>query len=700
MKPTKFWQMHPRTRARPSLWPLVLAAVLGTGFFILPWQWLANWEGDTIDFRLRWRGVQANDFPVVLVGIDDTSFTIASRAPGEATRNPTLARMGEPWPWDRRVFAETLRQLAAAGARAVVFDVVLAAETSGDLALAKMLGSVSVPVTLAKQYVVNESLEGERSVVLIEPRAEFATARANVQTGFANIWPDEDGVVRRAHLEILPEELLGDVPPERKVGGDLSLAARCASALGRQAPVSAGLIDLSGPAGTIPMVPIENLFLPDRWSGAVLDHGRFFRDKVVVVGPFSEVRFKDYYATSLGRMTGAELQANIVASLLGKGLLRQPGRVGAGLAVGLLAVLAALLGLASANARWYLTGLCLLLIVWLAAAQAALIGAGWVLPVAAPVGALFATGAVGIASRYAREERERRRMRALLSSYVSESVAEVILRQPEGLTIALGGVRRPVTVLFSDLRGFTQLTETTPPAALVAQLNEYLHAMVDCVLAEGGTVQKFIGDALLAVWGDTHTIGVENDARRALAAALAMEAALAKLNHQWAGRPDRVPLQMGIGLHQGEVTVGNLGHPQRMEFGVLGDAVNTASRLEGATKHLGVPLIVGEPVARLVGVDRLAYMGRIIVAGRTDAVAIYTPLDEFGLAPADWIKGYAEAVTAMRTGQYAGALEAYRRLPDLGPRLRALVEFQIRRVADLSAAQSSDFDPPIRFTGK
>lgn len=703
MKTASPWPFGPRAgprSARDFPWLVLAGALASALFFALPWQWLDHWEADSVDFRLRLRGVRTAPSPVVLVGVDDSSFTIAERAPAEAARIPALARMGAAWPWDRRVLAETVDRLTAAGARAVVFDFVLAAETPGDEALARALAASPVPVALARQYVVSTTLEGERTVSIIGPREIFRTAGPRVRTGFANIWPDDDGVVRLAHTTVSPDELLGDAAVGAGGSGEPSLAALAALDLGRPPPAAAGLVDFPGPAGTIPLVPIEHLFLPDRWAGPLLDQGRFFRDKVVLVGPVSEVRFKDYYATPFGRMAGAELQAGVIASLLGDGLLRELTPGTERLLVLLLALLAAGTCLTGTNARWHITGLALLLAAWLALAQGALTGAGWVLPVAAPIGALLATGVIGIGGRYAGEQRERRRMRTLLASYVSESVAKVILRQPEGLALALGGARRPVTVLFSDLRDFTRLTETAPPAELVAQLNEYLHAMVDCVLAEGGTVQKFIGDALLAVWGDTHTAGEAADATRAVAAALAMESALERLNAGWAGRADRVQLQMGLGLHQGVVTVGNLGHPKRMEFGVLGDAVNTASRLEGATKYLGIPLLAGEPVARLAGREKFARIGRLRVAGRVEPVEIHTPLDPAMPDAAGWTARYAAAEADLRAGRHAAALAGFRRMETPARRLRALVDFQINRATELAALPAAEPDAPLRLSGK
>jgi adenylate cyclase len=680
---------------------MAVGALTAAVFFALPWQWLAHWEDDTVDFRLRLRGVRREEPAVVVIGVDDSSFTVAERAPELASRDPMLAAMGRPWPWDRRVFAAVVRKLAASDARAVVFDFVFSLENPGDREFAAELARVKVPVILARQLTDTATPEGERSVGAVEPQPSLAGAGPHIHSGFANIWPDDDGAVRTVRLEVTRGELLGDPLPAKGEVGELSLAAATAAALGVPVGRAPGVVNYRGPAGAFACIPVENLFLPDRWDGPELDQGRRFRGKVVLVGPWSELRFKDIHVTPYGRMAGAELQANLIEAALGAGMLRPASAAAAGLAVLLAAGLAAGLCLTRSEARRQLAGLALALVAWLGLAQAALHWAGVLIPVAAPLGALLATGAMGISLHYAGEQRERRRLRSLLSSYVSEKVADIIVRQPESLEASLQGERRPVTVLFSDLRGFTRLTEERPPGELVAQLNEYLRAMVDCVLAEDGTVQKYIGDAILAVWGDTHSHGEAADAGKAVAAALAMEAALVQLNHSWAGRPDRVQLRMGIGLHQGIVTVGNLGHPRRREFGVLGDAVNTASRLEAATKPLGISLLAGGSVAQLAGGRfRFLPVGRVLVPGRIAPVEMHTPLGAAAAAPPEWVPGYAEGCARLAAGDFAAADRCFRALAPADSRLQGLVQFQARQAARLAAAPPSDWDGVIRIQEK
>ncbi len=159
---------------------------------------------------------------------------------------------------------------------------------------------------------------------------------------------------------------------------------------------------------------------------------------------------------------------------------------------------------------------------------------------------------------------------------------------------------RPVTVLFSDLRDFTQLTANRPPAELIAQLNEYFSVMTEAVLAENGTVDKFVGDGMMAVWGNLRTDGPQADAQAALRCTLAMREGLARLNAKWLAQGWPV-LRFGVGLNHGEATIGHVGSERKMDFTAIGEVVNTASRIEQLTSQLAHDILIGEAVAALAG---------------------------------------------------------------------------------------------------
>jgi adenylate cyclase len=209
---------------------------------------------------------------------------------------------------------------------------------------------------------------------------------------------------------------------------------------------------------------------------------------------------------------------------------------------------------------------------------------------------------------------ERARIRDVMDKVVSPEVAHELLARG----VALGGELRNVSVLFADVRGFTTLAERTSPEELLEVLNSYLAAMTGAVERERGIVDKYIGDEIMAVFGAP--LDVSDHAERAVAAALGMLAAVAALN---TARRPAAPLRIGIGIATGEVVAGNVGSPDRLNYTVLGDTVNLASRLQGLTKTYGVPLLVTEETWRAAGQGGRC-LGEANVRGRDAAVRVYT----------------------------------------------------------------------------
>ncbi|MGH7936541.1 MAG: adenylate/guanylate cyclase domain-containing protein, partial [Chthoniobacterales bacterium] len=194
---------------------------------------------------------------------------------------------------------------------------------------------------------------------------------------------------------------------------------------------------------------------------------------------------------------------------------------------------------------------------------------------------------------------EKGRVRQTLERYVSRDVVREMLDKPRIFEQALGGVSKRVTILFSDIRGYSKVSAESDPQTLVRQLNEYLTAMVECVFRFGGTLDKFMGDAVMAVWGNVQSEGPGDDAVAAVHAALAMRVELARLNEKW--RAEGLPeLTIGIALNHGPVISGNIGSPQRMEFTVIGDPVNVTWKMQELTKRVHVDLVVTKSVEALI----------------------------------------------------------------------------------------------------
>ena len=297
--------------------------------------------------------------------------------------------------------------------------------------------------------------------------------------------------------------------------------------------------------------------------------------------------------------------------------------------------------------------------------------ASTIVPAIPPVLAFGVAGLASFIYDYTREKLEKLRTRRTLESYVSKEAARDILDNPQSFLNALGGQRTKVALIMTDLRGFTTLSEQMDSHQLVKQLNEYLTLMVGDVFAFKGSVDKFIGDAVLAVWGSLSSVNSAEDAKNALRAALQMQASLAKLNADWTKRGLQ-NFSMGCGLNYGEVVFGNIGSAQKKELTVIGDTVNVTARLEGLTKDYGCNLLMGEGAAALVRDGfRLQYVDRVAVKGKTKALELYTvigatsdPLDQ---VVADCLGLHDEACKAYRARDFGEATKKFRRCLELRP---------------------------------
>jgi adenylate cyclase len=236
-------------------------------------------------------------------------------------------------------------------------------------------------------------------------------------------------------------------------------------------------------------------------------------------------------------------------------------------------------------------------------------------PVLAMAIALFG----GTAYRYFVEDREKRKVKRLFGRYVSKDVYDQLLEHPE--RAELGGNRREMSVLFSDIRGFTSVTEKGDPEQLVAQLNEYFSRMVDIVFRHKGTVDKFVGDMVMALFGAP--LDDPQHAEHAVAAAVDMVRELGELNRKWAAE-GRAALDIGVGINSGDMIAGNIGSASIMSYTVIGDNVNLGSRLESLNKDYKTRIIVSEATrARLTGTYDLRPLGEVVVKGKSRPVAIF-----------------------------------------------------------------------------
>jgi adenylate cyclase len=213
--------------------------------------------------------------------------------------------------------------------------------------------------------------------------------------------------------------------------------------------------------------------------------------------------------------------------------------------------------------------------------------------------------------------KERDKVKNILNKFHGSSITEDLLKND----IGLGGTRKDVTVFFSDIRGFTKFSEGHTPEEVVTMLNEYFQIMVSIITTNGGVVDKFVGDAIMAVWGAPNS--TENDQLMAVKACLEMRVALAELNERRMARGES-EIRIGMGLHSGPAISGTIGSTERMEYTVIGDTVNMASRIESSTKAFGADLLVSEDVVRPINSDFIFELaGTAEVKGKSEPIKMY-----------------------------------------------------------------------------
>ncbi len=530
------------------------------------------------------------DSRIVILSIDDES----------------LEKIGQ-WPWPREVFARALEKIEKIKPEVIGIDVVFAEQSrlgsTDDAKLAGAISRLTVPLVLpveASPLIIEKN--SYRAGNLVTTRKEFLVADTNI--GHVNLILDSDGVARRLPLEIKA----GD-KTYRSFSGEIARISRAISS----EEAGARRIVYAGPPGSVRQISFYRLF-EDNLSETL-------RDKIVLIGA-TAADLHDEKSTPVsgnGEMSGVEIQANVINMML-KNYRLEP--IYSPLMYGWL-LLAALLPVLIFNfiSKTQITlglniGLGFTYLIFAAVlfergfvANIIHINLSWVL----------STGGI-FAYNYSVLGKAERELKRVFSKYVSPQVLNEILRDPA--QVKLGGEEKEVTVFFSDIRGFTTLSEKIAPQELVRILNRYFTIMTEHILENRGVVDKFIGDAIMAFWGAP--IGIPDQADRAIHSALAMRESLKKLNKELteAGDPE---INIGIGIFTGKAVVGNVGSQDRFDYTVMGDTVNVASRLEGLNKEYKTQIIIGEATKNKSHEPwPWKYLGSVQVKGRKEAIKIYT----------------------------------------------------------------------------
>ncbi len=593
---------------------------------------------------------------LVFLGIDESSLNLSGLDQEMIDDSEVLSMMAERFPWDRGVYAATLERLFKAGARLVVIDLIFEKESDpeADRELAEVFQKYADRIILGANFAPLS--EGGEGFTINEPHPVFLGADPAPDYGFVNFRPDQnDGLVREAHYSSSLSEENGDppIPGEPRFN---SIAGAVVEAMGKPAPPARAYIRFSTSeingrttaAGVYPPIPIRSLFIPEDWEHR-FGSGNFFKDKIVLIGP-AYALFQDNHQTPVGQVFGPQLHLQAIASGLRNDFTYRPFGEWRGwrFRTAVLGALGAACLMFFIRRPMVALGAAALVIAAaiLSALAYAWWGATWVGPTAFAVAMIFGMVS-GQTYDLISERLERSRLHGQFRRFVSRDVADSLVNDPSIYQEAATGRKREVVVLFSDIRGFTSLSEQISPEELFALLNEYLTAMVKIIFNHGGTLDKFIGDAILAHWGALDDGDSNTFTNNALAATEAMIKELERLNADWKerGLPE---LGIGIGLHLGEVLAGEIGSEQRTEFGVIGDAVNLASRLEGMTKAFSCQWLgSGQFIEAAGGQAKLRRIARVQVKGREEPVDLWTSVvsEEARIA-------YAEALGHFEAGDF------------------------------------------------
>jgi adenylate cyclase len=504
-----------------------------------------------------------------------------------------LRLMSTRFPWPREVYALILERLVQAGARVVAFDLNFPGPSDDDPKLRAAFNRHSDRVVIGSNFIDGTLTRPSDTLI---PQ----TSPMDNRIGYTNFWADDDDVVRSARYRVTFEQVR---QMQLKPGSEqfLSLAAVSLVKAGFWVDLPTGLEDHSlrftaGPRRGFPPHSVFEIFVPAYWRQNY-QSGEFFRNKIVIVGAEGNWQH-DEHPTPFGNMPGPELHLNAINAALKHQFVHELPESASLLFIALAGCTAIFLSLLLRN-PWLRVGVLLILSIAAVAFGLLCFNFGsFYLPIVAPLAQLNTTMLLSLVCDFTTERIEKARVRRVLERYVSHDIVSETVDRPTLYTQSLGGVTKPAAILFSDIRSYSVVTAQSSPEALVAQLNEYFTAMVGCVFHYGGTLDKFIGDAIMAVWGSLHSQGPREDAIAAVTAALAMQERLVALNKTWhqRGWPQ---LRVGMAVNHGEVVVGNIGSPQRMEFTVIGDAVNVAWRLQELTKKSGPHVLVSGSVAAL-----------------------------------------------------------------------------------------------------
>ncbi len=670
------------------------------------------------DQFVRIKPAERTSNKVVIVDYDDAS----------------LAEMGQ-WPWPRNMIARLLQKIQQQGATSVSLDVVFpepdrtsldilqqhyaqdfdieldfsripAEFRNNDAVLAATLKSG--PFVLGYQFDFESARKSKdicedlKPLQASEKRSAGAPSastflfqapavicnepilnQAAQYEGFFNSMPDEDGIIRRTPLII---SWKGELYP------NLALSSLIEAGYGQKQR----LVEIS--RGGISAFVLDDIRIPLDEHGQMLINYRgmrhffpyysasdvlldrlpkdTFKDKIVLVGT-SAPGLKDLRATPMDQISpGVEVHANVIDNILCRDFIFRPDwAFGAEAALIFVIGLVSTLLLSWTSALWSLLPLAVCSAGMFWGTLQLFFSQGLYISPLIPLITVATNFAILTLFKFWREEGRRRFYHTAFSKYVSKTVVEQLIKSPEKLSLV--GEERDVTIFFSDIRGFTTLSEKLASHQVGELLRTYLTPMTRLIIQYEGTLDKYMGDAIMAFWNAP--LAVEQHPLKALAASMHMLEELQKMNPELIKNYGE-PLRIGIGLHTGRVRVGNMGSEDLMDYTLIGDNVNLTSRLEGLTKFYGVQIIASDAVRDACKAEfYFQEIDKVRVKGKNLPITIFTPMD-FSEAEErrEELESYAQALTLYRQRKFEQAHEIFRKLSQQHPDSKLLSLYEER----------------------
>jgi adenylate cyclase len=653
---------------------VVAAIVFALTFILYVAHFFDVWEWKTWDLRLRLfsDSTKASD-NIVLFLVDQNSLDVYEE------------HQGISWPWPREMYSYIIEYCMAAGAKAVFIDFIFSESSSHGVADDQIFAesmsvsnNVFLPISLSKSTkeieessspilktfsldknpFLSESALPMKSVSL--PAPDLMSSAWGV--GNSTLPQDKDSIYRRMPLVFsLNDLLLPSVPLALALFIDESLISP-AIPLDRSHQM---IIKYHGPTGTYASYSIAAIIN----SFAKLQEGmtpeippETFKGKIIFIGG-SAPGILDLRPTPFSPVCpGVEILATASDNLLHKDFVRIPSPLVLFSFIGLLALITAV-GTSILKKIWMTISFAIFCLGLLASLTSLAFGLGYWLDFIAPGFAVVLSFTTAMVLNYSFEGRQKRFIKTVFRHYLSPDVIDRVLKDPS--LLRLGGEKRIISSFFSDVAGFTSISENLTPEELVHLLNDFLSEMTDIILSYGGTLDKYEGDAIIAFWNAP--LDQPDHAVRACRAALDCQKRLEELRPDFAQKSGH-ELFMRVGLNSGPAVVGNMGSHSRFDYTAMGDTINMASRLEGACKHYSVPVLVGETTFQMAK-DAIAAreVDLIRVVGKSKPERVYQILEEKSQVSPDMQKNvttFRKALDLYRNRGWEDALTLFSKIKD------------------------------------